>query len=191
MAADKKAIDFGKIKRYISNRTAEFYIESLSGEERTEFESIIKYIDNTRRTKDLSEKYDIRELERIKNKLNDFSPTKEQQKLISVVNKERKEENIRIRKSRVKRKVMTPPATDKPPYEKVSKAFWNLKTIIEEEGKLLTSKELEVVKKNLLILTNHTEIILQERIKFEIQQAYKQAEEIKQKIEKLNTKIKK
>lgn len=191
MAADKKAIDFGKIKRYISNRTAEFYINTLQGEEKEEFELIIKYIDNTRRTKDLTEEYDVQELERIKNKLNDFSPTKAQQAIISAINKERKEENVRIKKARVKRKPVLPPVTDKTPYEKVSKAFWTIKTIIEEEGKLLSSKEIEVVKKNLIILANHTDIILQERIKFEIQQAYKQAEEIKQKIEKLNTKIKK
>jgi hypothetical protein len=191
MAADKRAIDFGKIKRYISNRTAEFYIETLEGEEKESFKSIIKYIDNTRRTKDLTKQYDVRELERIKNKLNDFSPTREQQSLINAINRERKEENNRIKKSRVKRKVTPSPTVERTPYEKVSKAFWNLKTIIEEDGKFLGSKEIEVVKKNLIILANNTDVILQERIKFEIQQAYKQAEEIKQKIEKLNTKIKK
>jgi hypothetical protein len=191
MAADKRAIDFGKIKRYISNRTAEFYIETLEGEEKENFKSIIKYIDNTRRTKDLTKQYDIQELERIKNKLNDFSPTREQQSFINAINRERREENNRIKKSRVKRKVIPPPAVGLTPYEKVSKAFWNLKTTIEEDGKFLGSKEIEVVKKNLIILANNTDIILQERIKFEIQQAYKQAEEIKQQIEKLNTKIKK
>ncbi|MDR0748139.1 MAG: hypothetical protein LBF62_01035 [Tannerellaceae bacterium] len=191
MAADKKAIDFGKIKRYISNRTAEFYIETLEGEEKESFKSVIKYIDNTRRTKDLTRQYDVKELERIKNKLNDFSPTREQQSLINAINRERKEENNRIKKSRVKRKVIPPPVVERTPYEKVSKAFWNLKTILEEDGKFLGSKEIEVVKKNLIILANNTDVILQERIKFEIQQAYKQAEEIKQQIEKLNTKIKK
>lgn len=191
MAADKKAIDFGKIKRYISNRTAEFYIETLEGEEKESFKAIIKYLDNTRRTKDLTEQYDVQELERIKNKLNDFSPTREQQAAINAINRERKEENIKIKKSRVKRKVVPPTTVEKTPYEKVSKAFWNLKTIIEEDGKQLSSKETEVVKKNLIILANYTDTVLQERIKFEIQQAYKQAEEIKQQIEKLNTKIKK
>ncbi|MDR1161610.1 MAG: hypothetical protein LBK45_04635 [Tannerellaceae bacterium] len=192
MAADKRAIDFGKIKRYISNRTAEFYIETLEGEEKESFRSIIKYIDNTRRTKDLTRQYDVRELERIKNKLNDFSPTREQQSFINAINRERKEENNRVKKSRVKRKVTPPPPViERTPYEKVSKAFWNLKTIIEEDGKSLGSKEIEVVKKNLIILANNTEVILQKRIKFEIEQAYKQAEELKQQIEKLNTKIKK
>jgi len=191
MAADKRAIDFGKIKRYISNRTAEFYIETLEGEEKEDFKAIIKYIDNTRRTKDLTPQYDVPELERIKKKLNDFSPTREQQAIIGSINRERKEENIRIKKTRVKRKVVLPQTVERTPYEKVSKAFWNLKTVMEEDGKFLNSKEIEVVKKNLIILANNTDAILQNRIKFEIQQAYKQAEEIKQKIEKLNTKIKK
>jgi hypothetical protein len=192
MAADKRAIDFGKIKRYISNRTAEFYIETLEGGEKENFKSVIKYIDNTRRTKDLTRQYDVQELERIKNKLNDFSPTREQQALINAINRERKEENTRIKKSRVKRKVIPPPPpVERTPYEKVSKAFWNLKTSIDEDGKLLGSKEIEVVRKNLIILANNTDAILQERIKFEIQQAYIQAEALKQQIEKLNTKIKK
>ncbi|MDR1201594.1 MAG: hypothetical protein LBL58_08200 [Tannerellaceae bacterium] len=194
MAADKRAIDFGKIKRYISNRTAEFYIETLEGEEKESFKSIIKYLDNTRRTKDLTKQYDVLELERIKNKLNNFSSTREQQSIINAINRERKEENTRIKKSRVKRKATPPPpvaVVERTPYEKVSAAFWNLKTIIEEDGKFLGSKEIEVVKKNLIILANNSDVILQERIKFEIQQAYKQAEEIKQQIEKLNTKIKK
>ncbi|MDR1402966.1 MAG: hypothetical protein LBJ60_04600 [Tannerellaceae bacterium] len=193
MAADKKAIDFGKIKRYISNRTAEFYIETLEGEEKENFKSVIKYIDNTRRTKDLTKQYDVQELERIKNKLNNFSPTREQQSVINAINRERKEENTKIKKSRIKRKIAPPSPTviERTPYEKVSKAFWDLKTIVEEDGKLLGSKEIEVVRKNLIILANHTDIILQERVKFEIQQAYRQAEEIKQQIEKLNTKIKK
>jgi hypothetical protein len=60
---------------------------------------------------------------------------------------------------------------------------------MEEEGKLLTSKEIEVVKKNMLILTNFIDTTLQERFKYEIQQALKQAEEIKIRIEKLNSKI--
>jgi hypothetical protein len=191
MAADKRAIDFGKIKRYISNRTAEFYIETLEGEEKENFKSIIKYLDNTRRTKDLTRQYDVQELERIKNKLNDFSPTREQQSFINAINRERKEENTRIKKSRVKRKVTPPPLIERTPYEKVSKAFWGLKTTIDEDGKLLGSKEIEVVRKNLIVLANNTDAILQERIKYEIQQAYIQAEALKQQIEKLNTKIKK
>jgi hypothetical protein len=193
MAAYKKAIDFGKIKRYIKNRTAEFYINSLSVEEKIQFKSIVNYIDNVRRTKDLTADYDDAEIERIKNKLTDFSPTKEQQRLINAVNRQTKEENTKQRKSREKKKVVPPPATpqsDKTTYEKVSVSFWDLKTLLEEEGKLLTSKELEVVKKNMIILTNYIDSTLQERFKFEIQQALKQAEEIKMKIERLHSKIK-
>ncbi len=191
MAADKRAIDFGKIKRYISNRTAEFYIQSLSGSEKEEFESIIKYLNNIRRTKDLNEQYDIKELERIKNKLNDFSPNREQKAAIDAINQEKKEDNLKLKKIRAKKKAESQTVTEKTPYEKVSKAFWRLKTFLEQEGKLLTSKEIEVVKKNLIILTNHTDVIMQERFKYEIQLARKQAEEIKLQIEKLNSKIKK
>jgi hypothetical protein len=191
MAADKKAIDFGKIKRYIKNRTAEFYLETLKGQEKEEFKSIINYINNVRRTRDLSDNYDIKELERIKNKLTDFSPTNEQQHIIDSINRQKKEDNVKLKKSRVKRKVMIPNVShEKPTYEKVSNVFWDLKTLLEEEGKLLTSKEIEVVKKNMIILTNFIDATLQERFKFEIQQALKQAEEIKMKIEKLNNKIK-
>ena len=191
MAAYKKAIDFGKIKRYIKNRTAEFYINSLSGEERIQFKSIINYIDNVRRTKDLSAEYDDAEIERIKNKLTDFSPTKEQQRLISAVNRQTKDENTKQRKSLEKKKVVPPaPQSDKTTYEKVSVAFWDLKTLLEDEGKQLTSKELEVIKKNMIILTNFIDATLQERFKFEIQHALKQAEEIKMKIERLHIKIK-
>ncbi|MDH6305822.1 ribosome-binding ATPase YchF (GTP1/OBG family) [Parabacteroides sp. PF5-5] len=190
MAADKKAIDFGKIKRYIKNKTAEFYIDTLEGEEKEEFKSSIKYLNNIRRTKDLSPQYDIPELERIKNKLNDFSPTREQEIIIREINKEKKEDNLRVKKARVKRKV-TSTEPEKSTYEKVSKAFWALKTHLEEEGKMLTSKEIEIVKKNLIILTNYTDTVLQERFKIEIQLAIKQADEIKQRIEKLNIKIKK
>jgi hypothetical protein len=191
MAADKKAIDFGKIKRYIKNRTSEFYIETLSGSDKEEFKSIINYINNVRRTKDLSVSYDTAEIERIKNRLTDFSPTREQQQAIDFINRQKKEDNIRLKKSRTKRKVTPlPTTTAKPTYEKVSNAFWDLKTLLEEEGKLLTSKEIEVVKKNMIILTNFIDTTLQERFKYEIQQALKQAEEIKMRIEKLNSKIK-
>ncbi|MDR2118296.1 MAG: hypothetical protein LBP25_01995 [Tannerellaceae bacterium] len=192
MAADKKAIDFGKIKRYIKNRTAEFYIETLQGSERKEFESVIKYINNVRRTKDLSDEYGVDEIERIKNKLTDFSPTREQQDVIDAINRQKREDNIKVKKTRTKRKVVTPtPAVSEiSTYEKVSNAFWNLKTLLEEEGKLLTSREIEVVKKNMVLLTNSIDTTLQERFKFEIQQALKQAEEIKMRIEKLNSKIK-
>ncbi|MDR1344690.1 MAG: hypothetical protein LBJ39_04985 [Tannerellaceae bacterium] len=191
MAADKKAIDFGKIKRYIKNRTAEFYIDSLKGDEKDEFKLIINYINNVRRTKDLSDNYGVNEVEQIKNKLTDFSPTREQQQLIDVINRQKKEDNVKIKKSRTKRKVVLPETTtsDRSTYEKVSDAFWNLKNLIEEEGKLLTSREIEVVKKNMLLLTNFIDATLQERFKFEIQQALRQAEEIKIKIEKLNSKI--
>ncbi|GEM_PF-3219293 len=191
MAADKRAIDFGKIKRYISNRTAEFYIETLTGPEKDEFKSIIEYIDNVTKTKYLSEEYDVNKIETIKNKLNDFAPTRQQLAIISAINKEKKEENIKVRKARSKRKPPQQPASEKKPFEKISKAFWDLKTFIEEEGKQLTSKEIEVIKKNLMILTNYTDTVLQERFKFEIQQALRQAEEIKTKIERLNTRIKK
>jgi hypothetical protein len=192
MAADKKAIDFGKIKRYIKNRTAEFYIETLQDSEKEEFKSVIKYINNVRRTKDLSADYGMEEIERIKNKLTDFSPTREQQEVIDSINKQKREDNIRVKKSRVKRKIITPtpPVSEVPTYEKVSNAFWNLKTLLEEEGKLLTSREIEVVKKNMVLLTNSIDTTLQERFKFEIQQALRQAEEIKMRIEKLNSKIK-
>ncbi|MDR1557529.1 MAG: hypothetical protein LBS88_10955 [Tannerellaceae bacterium] len=193
MAADKKAIDFGKIKRYIKNRTAEFYIETLQGADKDEFKSIINYINNVRRTKDLSDNYGVKEIESIKNKLTEFSPTRGQQQLIDAINRQKREDNIKIKKSRTKRKVpapASPPAVpEKSTYEKVSVAFWNLKTLMEEEGKLLTSKEIEVVKKNMLILTNFIDTTLQERFKFEIQQALRQAEEIKMRIEKLNSKI--
>jgi hypothetical protein len=191
MAADKKAIDFGKIKRYIKNRTSEFYIETLSGSDKEEFKSTINYINNVRKTRDLSESYDIATIERIKNRLTDFSPTREQQQVIDSINHLKKEDNIRLKKSRTKRKVTLPPITTaKPTYEKVSNAFWDLKTLLEEEGKLLTSKEIEVVKKNMVILTNFIDMTLQERFKYEIQLAHKQAEEIKMRIEKLNSKIK-
>ncbi|MDR1938014.1 MAG: hypothetical protein LBQ73_05905 [Tannerellaceae bacterium] len=194
MAADKKAIDFGKIKRYIKNRTAEFYIETLQGQEKDDFKSIINYINNVRRTKDLSDNYGVSEIERIKNKLTEFSPTREQQQLIDSINKQKREDNIKIKKSRTKRKVVVvspPPAvSEKSTYEKVSNAFWDLKTLLEEEGKLLTSREIEVVKKNMVLLTNFIDATLQERFKFEIQQALRQAEEIKMRIEKLNSKIK-
>jgi hypothetical protein len=193
MAADKKAIDFGKIKRYIKNRTAEFYIETLQDTEKDEFKSIIKYINNVRRTKDLSDNYGVEEIERIKNKLTEFSPTREQQEIIDAINRQKREENIKIKKSRTKRKVLiptTPAVSEVSTYEKVSNAFWNLKTLLEEEGKLLTSREIEVVKKNMVLLTNSIDATLQERFKFEIQQALRQAEEIKMKIEKLNSKIK-
>ncbi|MDR2497264.1 MAG: hypothetical protein LBD21_09085 [Tannerellaceae bacterium] len=191
MAAYKKAIDFGKIKRYIKNRTAEFYINSLSGDERIQFKSIINYLDNVRRTRDLTADYNDSEIERIKNKLTDFSPTKDQQRIINGINRQTKDENTKQRKSREKKKVVpSVPQSDKSTYEKVSVAFWDLKTLLEEEGKLLTSKELEVVKKNMIILTNFIDATLQERFKFEIQQALKQAEEIKVKIERLHSKIK-
>ncbi|MDR2389523.1 MAG: hypothetical protein LBD89_07045 [Tannerellaceae bacterium] len=193
MAADKKAIDFGKIKRYIKNRTAEFYIETLQGSDKDEFKSIIKYINNVRRTRDLSAEYGVEEIEKIKNKLTDFSPTREQQEIIDSINKQKREDNIKVKKSRTKRKIILPtppPVSDVPTYEKVSNAFWNLKTLLEEEGKLLTSREIEVVKKNMVLLTNSIDTTLQERFKFEIQQALKQAEEIKMRIEKLNSKIK-
>jgi hypothetical protein len=191
MAADKKAIDFGKIKRYIKNRTAEFYIDTLQGKEKDEFKSIINYINNVRRTKDLSDNYGVSELENIKNKLTEFSPTREQQQVIDSINKQKREDNIKIKKSRTKRKVLTPaPASsERSTFEKVSNVFWDLKTLMEEEGKLLTSREIEVVKKNMLLLTNFIDATLQERFKFEIQQALKQAEEIKVRIEKLNSKI--
>ncbi|MDR1645047.1 MAG: hypothetical protein LBS05_04385 [Tannerellaceae bacterium] len=191
MAADKKAIDFGKIKRYIKNRTAEFYIDTLKGKEKDEFKSIINYINNVRRTKDLSKEYGVEEVEQIKNKLTDFSPTREQQEVIDTINKQKREDNVRIKKSRTKRKVITtPPATsDKSTYERVADAFYTLKTLLEEEGTMLTSREIEVVKKNMLLLTNFIDATLQERFKFEIQQAIKQAEEIKMRIEKLNSKI--
>ncbi|MDR1356459.1 MAG: hypothetical protein LBJ58_02175 [Tannerellaceae bacterium] len=191
MAADKKAIDFGKIKRYIKNRTSEFYIDSLQGSEKDEFKSIINYINNVRRTKDLSDNYGVSEIERIKNKLTDFSPTREQQQVIDSINKQKREDNVKIKKSRTKKVVVVPTAvsSDKSTYEKVSDAFRNLRTLMEEEGKLLTSKEIEIVKKNMLLLTNFIDATLQERFKFEIQQALKQAEEIKIKIEKLSGKI--
>ncbi|MDR1499868.1 MAG: hypothetical protein LBI58_02700 [Tannerellaceae bacterium] len=192
MAADKKAIDLGKIKRYIKNRTAEFYMNSLPEEERNEFKSTIDYLDNIRRTKDLSDAYQGSEIERIKNRLTDFSPTRAQQKLIDSINKQKREDNIKIKKSRAKKPPAAPagPSSDKPTYEKVTDAFWALKTLIEEEGRLLTSREIEVVKKNMLLLTNFIDATLQERFKFEIQQALRQAEEIKVRIEKLNSKIK-
>ena len=192
MAADKKAIDFGKIKRYIKNRTAEFYIETLQDQEQEEFKSIIKYINNVRRTKDLSADYGGEEIERIKNKLTDFSPTREQQEVIDSIKKQKMEDNIKVKKSRIKRQtiVAAPPVSEISTYEKVSNAFWSLKTLLEEEGKLLTSREIEVVKKNMVLLTNSIDTTLQERFKFEIQQALKQAEEIKMRIEKLNSKIK-
>ncbi|MDR2810541.1 MAG: hypothetical protein LBB84_08335 [Tannerellaceae bacterium] len=193
MAADKKAIDFGKIKRYIKNRTAEFYIDTLYGSEKEEFKSVIKYINNVRRTKDLSSDYEGEEIERIKNKLTEFSPTREQQEVIDTINRQKREDNIKVKKSRTKRKapIPTPPPTTSgiSTYEKVSNAFWSLKTLLEEEGKLLTSREIEVVKKNMVLLTNSIDATLQERFKFEIQQALKQAEEIKMRIEKLNSKI--
>jgi hypothetical protein len=191
MAADKKAIDFGKIKRYIKNRTSEFYIETLSGSDKEDFKSIINYINNVRKTRDLAESYDGSTIEQIKNRLTEYSPTREQQEIIDSINHQKKEDNIRIKKSRTKRKVTPPPSTTtKPTYEKVSNAFWDLKTLLEEEGKLLTSKEIEVVKKNMVILTNFIDTTLQERFKYEIQLALKQAEEIKMRIEKLNSKIK-
>lgn len=190
MAADKRAIDFGKIKRYIKNRTAEFYIESISGEEKDEFKSIINYLDNVTKTKHLSEKYDVKELERIKNRLNDFAPTREQQKIIHSINRSTRDDNLRVKKIKQKRQAEKKVVVEKSTYEKISKTFWTLKTLLEEEGKLLTSKEIETVKKNLILLAKHTDITLQERIKYEIQLAYKQAEELKSQIEKLNNKIK-
>ncbi|MDR1258974.1 MAG: hypothetical protein LBK65_06840 [Tannerellaceae bacterium] len=192
MAADKKAIDFGKIKRYIKNRTAEFYIDSLPGTEKDEFKSIINYINNVRRTKDLSDNYGVNEIEQIKNKLTDFSPTRDQQQVIDSINRQKKEDNIKLKKSRTKRPpvIISNTTSERSTYEKVSDAFWNLKNLIEEEGKLLTSREIEVVKKNMLLLTNFIDATLQERFKFEIQQALRQAEEIKMRIEKLNSKIK-
>ncbi|GHT29840.1 hypothetical protein AGMMS49574_07740 [Bacteroidia bacterium] len=191
MAADKKAIDFGKIKRYIKNRTSEFYIETLSGSDKEDFKLTINYINNVRKTRDLAESYDVDTIEQIKNRLTEYSPTREQQQIIDSINRQKKEDNIRLKKSRTKRKVTPPPSTTtKPTYEKVSNAFWDLKTLLEEEGKLLTSKEIEVVKKNMVILTNFIDTTLQERFKYEIQLALKQAEEIKMRIEKLNSKIK-
>jgi hypothetical protein len=191
MAADKKAIDFGKIKRYIKNRTAEFYLETLQDSEKDKFKSIINYINNVRRTKDLSDHYDTDEIERIKNKLTEFSPTREQQQVIDAINRQKREDNIKIKKSRTKRNVIvtSPAVSEKSTYEKVADAFYCLKNLLEEEGKLLTSREIEVVKKNMLLLTNFIDATLQERFKFEIQQALKQAEEIKMRIEKLNSKI--
>ncbi|GHV47442.1 hypothetical protein FACS1894181_00890 [Bacteroidia bacterium] len=192
MAADKKAIDFGKIKRYIKNKTAEFYISTLEGLEKDEFKSIMNYINNVRKTKDLSPRYDMAEIERIKNKLTNFSPTNEQKDVIDSINRQKKEDNTKWRKSRDKKKPLLPPApvSNIPTYEKVSNIFWDLKTLLEEEGRLLTSKEIEVVKKNMVILTNFVDATLQERFKFEIQQALKQAEEIKVKIDRLHSKIK-
>ncbi|MDR0681177.1 MAG: hypothetical protein LBG15_04910, partial [Dysgonamonadaceae bacterium] len=108
MAADKKAIDFGKIKRYIKNRTSEFYIDTLQGVDKEEFKSIINYIDNVRRTKDLSDNYGVKEIESIKNRLTEFSPTREQQQVIDAINRQKREDNIKIKKSRTKRKVLTP-----------------------------------------------------------------------------------
>lgn len=190
MAADKRAIDFGKIKRYIKNKTAEFYIESLSGEEKEQFKSVIKYLDNVTKTKHLSEEYDTRKIEEIKDKLNGFAPTKEQLKSISSVNRNVRDGNTRARKIKAKKLADKVVVVEKPPFEKISKSFWALKTLIEQEGMQLSSKEIETVKKNLLILAKHTDTMMQERIKMEIQQAYKQAEEIKSQIEKLNNKMK-
>jgi len=191
MAADKRAIDFGKIKRYIKNRTAEFYIDSLSGEEKENFKSIINYLDNVTKTKYLSENYNTQEIEQIKDKLNNFAPTREQQKAIITINKSVRDGNTKAKKIKAKRqaeKVVV--VVEKTTFEKISKTFWALKTLIEQEGMLLSSKEIETIKKNLLILAKHTDTMLQERIKLEIQHAYKQAEKIKTQIEKLNNKVK-
>ncbi len=191
MAADKRAIDFGKIKRYIKNRTAEFYITTLTGSEKDEFESTINYLDNITKTKHLSEKYNVEELERIKNKLNDFAPTKDQLKIIKAINKSTRDDNTKLKKYKLKRQAEKNTVIEKNTYEKISQAFRALKKLIEEEGKFLNSKEIEIIKKNLIFLAKHTDITLQERVKYEIQLAYKQAEELKSEIEKLNNKIKK
>jgi hypothetical protein len=190
MAADKRAIDFGKIKRYIKNRTAEFYIKSIDGAERSEFESKINYLDNVTKTKHLSKEYTVQELEKIKNKLNYYAPTKDQLKQIKAVNKSTRDENTRIKQYKLKRSAEKRVVTAKNPYESISHAFRALKNLLEEHGKLLTSKEIEIVKKNLIYLAKQTDTTLQERIKYEIQLAYKQAEELKSEIEKLNSKIK-
>jgi len=192
MAADKKAIDFGKIKRYIKNRTTEFYIETLKGQDKDEFKSTINYLNNVRRTKDLSDDYDMVEVERIKNRLTAFSPTREQQQVIDSINRQKKEDNIRLKKSRVKRKLPlpTPKLSEKPTFDKVSIAFWDLKTVLDQEYTQLSSKEIEEIKKNMIRLTNAIDGMLQERFKVEIQQALRQAEEIKTQIDKLSSKIK-
>jgi hypothetical protein len=191
MAADKKAIDFGKIKRYIKNRTAEFYLESLDAEDKESFQSQIEYLNNVRRTKDLAEEYTGEEIERIKNCLTEFSPTTKQKKLIDAVNRQKRDENTKFRRARAKRREDAVRNVDnRKPYEKVSEAFVVLKDLLEKDGKLLTSKEIEVVKKNLVILTHFVDATLQERFKFEIQQARRQAEEIKSRIDRLNSKIK-
>jgi hypothetical protein len=190
MAADKKAIDFGKIKRYIKNRTAEFYINSLTGEEKEAFQSEINYLDNVIKTKHLSEKYDMKELERIKNKLIRFAPTREQQKQINAINRTTREENSRIRKIKTCRIAEKQIVPEKTTFEKISKTFGTLKNLLEQEGGVLTSKEIEVIKKNLILLAKRTDVTLQERVKQEIQLAYQQAEEIKSRIERLNSKIK-
>jgi hypothetical protein len=191
MAADKKAIDFGKIKRYIKNRTAEFYMESLQGEEKSIFQSRIEYLNNVRKTKDLSDEYTAQEIERIKDCLTAYSPTTKQKKMIDDVNHHRRDENIKSKRAREKRKEAALQASDnRKPYEKVSAAFIALKDHLEAEGQMMTSKEIEVFKKNLMILTNFVDSTLQERVKFEIQQARKQAEELKMRIDRLNSKIK-
>jgi hypothetical protein len=187
MAADKRAIDLGKIKRYIKNRTAEFYLSTLQGEEKETFQSIINYLDNVRLAKDLTPQYDEKEVERVKNLLTNFSPTKEQYNIINAINKRKRDENTKLK--RTKTKVQRPSIPEKSTFEKISDAFWMMKTSMDEEGKTLTSKELEVIKKNMLLFTNFIDSTLNERVKFEIQQAQKQAEEIKARIERLNSKI--
>ncbi|MDR0538763.1 MAG: hypothetical protein LBH04_12090 [Tannerellaceae bacterium] len=190
MAADKRAVDFGKIKRYIRNRTAEFYADSLTGSEKEEFKSIIVYLDNVRRAKDLMPQYDMNEIERIKNLMTNFSPTREQFHIIQTINRQKREDNNRIRKVRKKLTPPTQPEQTKSTYEKISSVFWEMKTLMEEEWKNLSAKELEVVKKNVILFTKFIDTTIQERVKFEILQAQKQAEEIKAQIERLSSKIK-
>jgi hypothetical protein len=190
MAADKKAIDLGKIKRYIKNRTAEFFVETLEASDRDKFKEILNYLNNIRKTKDLAPEFDTAEIERIKAVLTNFSPTNEQYKIINAINKQKRNENVKTRKTRKKPVQKAAPVVEKTVFEKISLAFWDMKTFLEEEGKTLSAKELELIRKNMILLTNYVDQLHQERVKIEIQQAQKQAEEIKARIERLNSKIK-
>ncbi|MDR2496547.1 MAG: hypothetical protein LBD21_05420 [Tannerellaceae bacterium] len=150
MAANKKAIDFGKIKRYIKNRTAEFYINSLQGDLRADFRSKILYLDNVQRTKDLSPNYDESVIEKIKKKLTNFSPTREQKRIINSINRQTKDDNARLRKSRENRKAS---GERQLPDERTLLAVDSLIRVIEGLGVSLTSQNREALKSDAYIVS--------------------------------------
>ena len=146
MAANRKAINFGKIKRYIKNRTAEFYIGTLYGKEKTAFKSKIHYINNVQRTKDLLPAYDEAEIESIKKLLTDFSPTREQKCAINSINRQTKEDNAKQRDARINKSAAMEELNDDQPDEDVSIALDRLIGMIENTGVNLAPHDQEKIK---------------------------------------------